>query len=176
MSMTAPETLLTMTVAAFVLGWMVAKLSAWLGNRFTSSERDPRDSRIRSLDAELRIARTEAEKANAALEEREGELRTTTVKLDEAGSEVSKLEQLVQSLKTDLRDSVRKTRDLRAELSQRATENLKSEVKLREVETELSVAQASTDMLATGVLDYNMAPKDEDQPPTPTRQVRQSSS
>ena len=51
-----------------------------------------------------------------------------------------------------------KTRELRAELSDRATENLKSEVKLREVETELEVAQASTDLLATGVLDYSMAP------------------
>ncbi len=47
---------------------------------------------------------------------------------------------------------------MRAELSERATENLKSEVKLREVETELEVAQASTDMIATGVLDYSLAP------------------
>jgi len=50
-----------------------------------------------------------------------------------------------------------KTRELRNELSNRATENIKSEVKLREVETELEVAQASTDMLATGVLDYSLA-------------------
>ena len=51
-----------------------------------------------------------------------------------------------------------KTRELRAELSDRATENVKSEVKLREVETELSIAQASTDMIATGVLDYSLTP------------------
>jgi hypothetical protein len=51
-----------------------------------------------------------------------------------------------------------KTRELRAELSDRATENLHSAVKLREVETELEVAQASTDMIATGVLDYSLAP------------------
>jgi chaperonin cofactor prefoldin len=61
----------------------------------------------------------------------------------------------------DLKESVLKTRELRAELSDRATENVKSEVKLREVETELSVAQASTDMLATGVLDYSLAPERE---------------
>ena len=52
---------------------------------------------------------------------------------------------------------------MRAELSYRATENVKSEVKLREVETELSVAQASTDMIATGVLDYSLAPDGEDE-------------
>ena len=53
-------------------------------------------------------------------------------------------------------------RELRAELSNRAAENVKSEVKLREVETELSVAQASTDLLATGVLDYSVAPDGEE--------------
>ncbi len=70
----------------------------------------------------------------------------------------------IEKLNSDLKDSVMKTRELRAELSDRATENLRSEVKLREVETELEVAQASTDLIATGVLDYSLAPevKDED--------------
>ena len=58
---------------------------------------------------------------------------------------------------------MKKTRELRADLSDRATENIKSEVKLREVETELSVAQAATDMIATGVLDYSMAPDSADE-------------
>jgi hypothetical protein len=57
---------------------------------------------------------------------------------------------------------VLKTRELRAELSDRATQSIRSEVKLREVETELEVAQASTDMIATGVLDYSLAPEAED--------------
>jgi hypothetical protein len=56
---------------------------------------------------------------------------------------------------------VKKTRELREELAVRATENVRSEVKLREVETELSVVQASTDLLATGVLDF-MTDSDED--------------
>ena len=58
---------------------------------------------------------------------------------------------------------MKKTRELRAELSDRAAESVKSEVKLREVETELSVAQASTDLLATGVLDYSVAPEGENE-------------
>ena len=37
-----------------------------------------------------------------------------------------------------------------------------AEAKIREVETELSVAQASTDLIATGVLDYSIAPDKED--------------
>ena len=74
---------------------------------------------------------------------------------------------MIGTLRVDLKDSVLKTRELREELASRAEQNLKSEVKLREVETELSVAQASTDLLATGVLDYTVAPDaddDEDKP------------
>jgi hypothetical protein len=33
---------------------------------------------------------------------------------------------------------------------------------LREVETELEVAQASTDLIATGVLDYSLTPEVEE--------------
>ena len=69
-------------------------------------------------------------------------------------------------LRADLKESVKKTRELRAELTDRATENVRSEVMLREAQTELSVAHASTDMIATGVLDYSAAPDGEieDQP------------
>jgi hypothetical protein len=55
-----------------------------------------------------------------------------------------------------------KTRELRAELADRATQSVHAEAKIREVETELSVAQASTDLIATGVLDYSLAPDKED--------------
>ena len=54
-----------------------------------------------------------------------------------------------------------KTRELRGELADRATENVHAEAKIREVETELSVAQASTDLIATGVLDYS--PEEEEE-------------
>ncbi len=61
---------------------------------------------------------------------------------------------VIKKLKMDLKESVMKTNELREELSNRAAENIKSEVKLRDVETELSIARASTDLIATGVLDY----------------------
>lgn len=158
MFMETPQTLLIMTIGAFVLGWAVAKVSNYFGNRLTAKERDPRDDRIRALEAELRIARTEGEKHKDAAETRDKEIEDVTRQLDDAGVHLQKQEELIQTLKADLKESVKKTRELRAELQDRAAENLKSEVKLREVETELSVAQASTDMLATGVLDYSMAP------------------
>jgi len=72
--------------------------------------------------------------------------------------QLSKLERLQR----DLKDSVMKTRELRSELTERATQSVHAEAKIREVETELSVAQASTDLIATGVLDYSIAPDTED--------------
>ena len=64
----------------------------------------------------------------------------------------------MEKMSVDLKDSVLKTRELRSDLAERATENVHAEAKIREVETELSVAQAATDMIATGVLDYSFIP------------------
>ncbi len=162
MFMETPQALLTLVVGAFLLGWVVAKVGAYFGNKIADKKRDPRDDRIRSLEAELRISRSDGDKLKAELEDRSKEV-------DDANKESVDLEKtmneqldLTATLRKDLKESVKKTRELRSELTDRATENIKSEVRLREVETELSVAQASTDMIATGVLDYSMAPDAED--------------
>lgn len=159
----APETLLYVAIGAFVLGWLVAKVSSGIAGRIQARKRDPRDDRIRNLDAELRIAQTDAAKAKDEID-RKVETLTETQKLvaDKDLVIVSQQEKIAR-LRSDLKESVKKTRELRAELTHRAEENVRSEVKLREVETELSVAQASTDLISTGVLDYSVAPDDEDE-------------
>lgn len=146
---------------AFLLGWIVAKAGGWLGRKFTAAERDPRDDRIRSLAADVRVAQTQAEKIRSQLEEKEKELTETQKIIKVRDDVIAGQEGKIRRLKNDLKESVLKTRELRAELTERATENVKSEVKLREVQTELSVAQASTDMLATGMLDYTSGDEDE---------------
>ena len=160
MFMDTPETILYVAGGAFLLGWFVGKIGAYFGNKIQARNRDPRDDRLRSMNAELRIAQTDAGKAKTELEERSKNLseeqNTVTVRdklIVEQGDTIIRL-------KSDLKESVIKTRELRAELSDRATESVKSEVRLRDVETELSVAQASTDMIATGVLDYGVNPRD----------------
>ena len=161
MFMDTPETILYVAGGAFLLGWFVGKIGAYFGNKIQARNRDPRDDRLRSMNAELRIAQTDAGKAKTELEERSKNLseeqNTVTVRdklIVEQGDTIIRL-------KSDLKESVIKTRELRAELSDRATESVKSEVRLRDVETELSVAQASTDMIATGVLDYGVTPETE---------------
>ena len=162
MFMETPQTLIFITGGAFLLGWLVGKIGAYFGNKISDKKRDPRDDRIRSLEAELRIARGEDVKAKADSEEKQKEIVELRRDFENAESKLDNELGNTQTLRKDLVDSVRKTHELRAELSDRATENIKSEVKLREIETELSVARASTDMLSTGVLDYSMAPNAED--------------
>ncbi len=161
MFMDTPETILYVAGGAFLLGWFVGKIGAYFGNKIQARNRDPRDDRLRSMNAELRIAQTDAGKAKTELEEQSKSLT------EEQGTVVTRDKLIVEQgdtiirLKSDLKESVIKTRELRAELSDRATESVKSEVRLRDVETELSVAQASTDMIATGVLDYGVTPETE---------------
>jgi chromosome segregation ATPase len=158
-----PDTLMYVAIGAFVLGWITAKVSAALANRIQARKRDPRDDRIRNLDAELRIAQGEIGKAKDELERQTETLSETQALVVSRDQVITGQQEKIDRLRADLRDSVRKTAELRSELSHRAEESVRSEVKLREVETELSVAQASTEFIATGVLDYSVAPDSEDE-------------
>jgi Skp family chaperone for outer membrane proteins len=156
-----PEQFILMTVAAFLIGWLISSLSSSIGAKQRVQRRDPRDDRIRSLEAEYRIAQTGLEKEREKTAELESELEESRDGNEKRDNVISHQQEKLDQVSKDLKESVLKTRELRSDLSNRATENIKSEVKLREVETELSVAQASTDMIATGVLDYSFIP-DED--------------
>lgn len=157
-----PQNLILMTVGAFLLGWILSSISSRMGSTTKAKKRDPRDDRIRSLEAELRIAQNELGQVKESGEQLEQELENANAEIEKRDKVISHQQRHVEELKQDLKDSVLKTRQLRAELSDRAEESVRSEAKLREVETELSVAQASTDMIATGVLDYSLAPEADD--------------
>ena len=163
MFMETPDTLLYVAVGAFLLGWLVAKISSALAGKIQARKRDPRDDRIRNLEAELRIAQTDTGEAKDKAEQHENKIAEEQERSQRSDQIISDQQQTIAKLKADLKDSVKKTRELRYELSHRAEENVRSEVKLREVETELSVAQASTDLIATGVLDYSVAPDGENE-------------
>ena len=157
-----PQNVVLMTAGAFFIGWLLATISSSIGSRFRARKRDPRDDRIRSLVAELRIARSDVETAREKVEALKSELKEAAEAAEKRDNVISQQQLRIEAGARDLKESVIKTRELRAELSDRATENLKSEVKLREVETELSVARASTDMITTGLLDYSFTADSED--------------
>jgi chromosome segregation ATPase len=114
------------------------------------------------LEAELRIAQGSSEKTMTEIERLEEELKETTVGIERRDNVISDQLSKLERMQRDLKDSVMKTRELRSELTERATQSVHAEAKIREVETELSVAQASTDLIATGVLDYSLASDKED--------------
>ncbi len=157
-----PQQLILYTAGAFLVGWLLSSISSSLGARSRARKRDPRDDRIRELEAELRIAQGDSDKSLTELERLEDELKETTVGIQRRDNVISDQQSRIERIKADLKDSVIKTRELRAELAERATENVHAEARIREVQTELSVARASTDLLATGVLDYTAAPEKED--------------
>jgi chromosome segregation ATPase len=144
-------------VAGFVVGWLLASINGWLRARRKARHQDPKDSRIRTLEAELRIAQKDRESAVADLEAGKNELEESSEGNRKRDAVIVHQQSKIDKLTADLKESVRKTRELRNELSEKATENIRSEARLREVETELEVAQASSDLYATGVFDYNSA-------------------
>ena len=151
-----------MIAGAFLVGWILATISARMRKRGGADERDPREQRILALEAELRVAQSDAEIARGQFDELKQGLDEATQGIEKRDNVIAHQQATVAELKNDLKESVAKTRQLRSELTDRATQSVRSEAKLREVETELSVAQASSDMIATGVLDYSLAPDKEE--------------
>ena len=157
-----PKEVLMLIAGAFVLGWLLAKFSSFLSNRAKEKERDPKDDRIRSLEAEHRIALSEVGRNTDEIDNLKTELDEVRKALKAREDALDEQMGVIGQLRGDLKESVKKTRELRADLSDRATENVHAEVKLREVETELEVTRASSDMIATGVLDYSVTPDGDD--------------
>ncbi len=146
----------------FVIGFLLASMLFFLGSRRRATDRDPRDDRIRSLEADVRVAQSAAAKARDELESFREELDEAKAGIERRDDVITEQQAKLDHAEQELKDSVIKTRELRAELAERATENVHAEAKIREVETELSVAQASQDLLATGVLDYKFSDDDDD--------------
>ena len=153
--MPIPQNLLLLVVAAFLLGWLLASVSASLTARYKAKKRDARDKAIRSLDAELHVAQTEVERLKSEADAQEKSLRDTTADLHRRDTVITEQRTAMGRLDYDLKGSVKKTRELRADLADRATQNVHAEAKIREVETELSVAKASADLMATGALAFD---------------------
>lgn len=153
----SPQTLLFAVVGAFIAGWVVAKIGAFFGNRFgKSAERDPKEGRIRSLEAELRVARSSKERAEEALQARDKELAGASAQIEEHAKTINGQLKTMEKLRKDLRESIKKTHELRDELSDRAEENLRSTVKLMQVETELSVVKETASLMETGQMKLGM--------------------
>ncbi|MBT8092058.1 MAG: hypothetical protein KJN77_03410 [Gammaproteobacteria bacterium] len=166
MSVELTQNPLALTVSAFLLGWFVAYAGARLSARRQALKRDPRDVRIRSLEAESRVAQADADAFKEEVARLEAEVKDLAPGIEQRDNLITLQQAKIDQLRLDLTSSVKKTRELRAELANRATENVHAEAKIREVETELSIVQASTDLISTGVLDYGFEDDQDDEDKT----------
>lgn len=161
-----PQRELLLSGGAFLAGWVLARIGSFTRSRARAAQRDPRDDRIRSLSAELRIAQSGAEKLKARLEKHQKDLaearKAVAMKKDEAGEQEAERERL----REDLKDSVKKTRELRAELTDRAEQTVRLEMRVRELETELSVAQSSPSLMASSLMGYGTEDGEGESPET----------
>ena len=84
-----PNELILIAAGAFLLGWILASISNAISSRYRARKRDPRDDRIRELEAELRIARTDVENSKLNAEKLEDELKETTVGIERRDNVIS---------------------------------------------------------------------------------------
>ena len=80
-----PQQQILIIAGAFLFGWLLSSISASLSSNGRSKKLDPKDDRIRNLEAELRISRTDAESAKekaTTLEEELEEASTGNEKRD----------------------------------------------------------------------------------------------
>lgn len=160
-----PHQQILMILGAFLIGWILSSINSRLADRQRARKRDPRDDRIRALEAEHRIAQSDANSLRDTVVKLKSEIDEIAEGVEKRDNVITHQQERMEELKRDLKESVLKTRELRHELSDRAAESVHAEAKQRELETELSVAQASSDMIATGVLDYSLAPGNDDAEP-----------
>lgn len=163
----ASQSLLLPLAAAFILGCVAGYASSIFIARKSRDQPDPRDRRIRSLEAEHRVAKVDSGTVRLELEEIKRDLAEEKKERAARDKALQDHADMVNTLRQDLKESVIKTRELRAELTDRAEQEVRAELKLREVETELSVVHAANDLITTGVLDYSLAPEKEK--PKPSR-------
>jgi septal ring factor EnvC (AmiA/AmiB activator) len=158
-----PIEFIAIACGAFIAGVLLTLIFS-RGGRVggKNKEADPRDARIRSLEADIRVNITEATKLKTARDEVTQKLAEIEELLQISEAKRKDKDIQIDELQKGLRESVRKTRELRVVLSEKASENIISEVMLREAKTELELAQASTNMMATGELTYDPPDDDED--------------
>ena len=114
-----PQELILYTIGAFLVGYLLSSIFSRIGSRYRVTKRDPRDDRIRELEAELRIAQGSSDKTMTEVERLEEQLKETTIGIERRDTVISEQQARLERAQVDLKESVKKTRELRAELADR---------------------------------------------------------
>lgn len=140
----ANPNLLAAGAAGFFVGALLARLSSGAARREALKE-DPRNHRIRELEADLRATRKQLAEQEKALEQKSGEFTTSVATLQTLNATLSARDEQIRALEADLQGSIAKTNELRRELQERAAETVREQVRAEEAVTELQVERAGSE-------------------------------
>ena len=133
---------LVLGLVAFLIGWLTAKFSVYVGTRATEIEAPKHENEIRALEASLRVARKEAEENAEELSESTRQLYELRKTL-ETVAETSRFQQEeLEQVRQNIKDETSKVVELRRELTDRAEETIRAQVSARDSKNELSLLKA----------------------------------
>ena len=138
---------LLLALVAFVLGWVAAKFAAYVGARAANLEIPTHDRTIRSLEADLRIARKDAFEATEKLSESTQTLDKMRMSADEMEQTIQYNQEELGTMRKAVKSESKKVVGLRRELTDRAEETIRANVVARDSETELSVLKAGAEAI-----------------------------
>lgn len=101
---------------------------------------------LRSLEAELRVARKKTEVAKEKLQAMEEEMAELRSERDQLQKLLARREEELAEAENTLKDEIAKTVALRHRLTDQAEETIRANVKARDIETELSIRQAGSNL------------------------------
>lgn len=108
---------------------------------------DPRNKRIRELEAELKVLRRTVTDKTDELETRARDCEASQETIHDLNALLAERDDELKGLRKEVRSAVAKTRELRRELSERAAETIREHVRAKEALTELDVMRAGSDAM-----------------------------
>jgi septal ring factor EnvC (AmiA/AmiB activator) len=136
--------------ACFVVGVILTILVKYLSGRNPAYE-DPRNHRIRELEADLRATRKSLTEKEQALEQKSTECTAAVCALQELKTTLTARDKRISDLNSDLQGALEKINDLRRELQDRAAERVHERIRAEAAVTELEVERAGSEAVMTEI-------------------------
>lgn len=135
---------LVIGIVAAVLGWVLSKLDSRFAKRGAARDTPSEHRQIRSLEADLRIARTQVADLGDKFESTTRDLTALKEAHEKLEQDARERGAELERARQALRDETTKVHELRRELTTRAEEKIRAEVRAKDFETELTVMQAGS--------------------------------
>ena len=136
--------------AAFLVGALLTRIVCGSRRGVADSE-DPRNHKIRELEADLRTLQRQCGETEQELEEKTVEFDIAVETMQELRATLADRDMAVDDLNEELKSEAKKTRELRQVLQDRATQTIREQVRAEEAETELEVARAGSEAVMSEI-------------------------